>query len=183
MTEESASRPFPTPDVNRFWWAQSVSTLSFARWLPYLLFGLLVGAFVDRYRRRPLMVAADLARAVLLVVIPVAWATDLLSLPLLLVVVACFGLASLIGDAAATSFLPRIVPTAQLQQAHARIDTTDAVAQSAGPALAGLLVKLVGAPLAVLVDAAVVFLAVTAALFVSPIRTLRYDAAGVGAPG
>ena len=51
------------------------------------------------------------------------------------------------------SFLPRVVPTSHLQQAHARIDTTDAAAQSAGPALAGLLVTLVGAPLAVLVDA------------------------------
>lgn len=133
--------------------AQDVGWLNSARWLPYLLFGLLVGALVDRYRRRPLMVTTDVARAILLVVIPVAWVADFLSLPLLLVVVALFGLASLVGDAAYMSFLPRIVPKSHLQQAHARIDTTDAVAQSAGPALAGLLVKLVGAPIAVLVDA------------------------------
>ncbi len=134
--------------------AQDVGWLNSARWLPYLLFGLLVGALVDRYRRRPLMVAADLVRAVLLAVIPVAWAAGQLSLPLLLGVVACFGVASLVGDAAYMSLLPRIVAKAHLQEAHARIDTTDAVSQSAGPALAGLLVKLIGAPLAVLVDAA-----------------------------
>jgi MFS family permease len=181
MSDTAEVRGFPTPDFRRMWCAESVSTLgshvtllalstlvvltldgtaqdvgwlNSARWLPYLLFGLVVGAVVDRHRRRPLMVATDLARALLLALIPVTWAAGFLSLPLLLVVVACFGVASLVGDAASTSFLPRIVPTAHLQHAHARIDTTDAVAQSAGPALAGLLVKLVGAPLAVLVDAA-----------------------------
>lgn len=180
MSRQPATRTFPTQEFTRLWWAESVSTLgssvtvlalstivvltldgdaqdvgwlSSARWLPYLLLGLVVGALVDRYRRRPVMVATDLARAALLVVVPVSWALDLLSLPLLLVVVALFGVASLVGDAASMSFLPRVVPTAYLQRAHARIDTTDAVAQSAGPALAGLLVKLVGAPLAVLVDA------------------------------
>lgn len=133
--------------------AQDVGWLNSARWLPYLVVGLLVGALVDRFHRRPLMIAADLTRAALLVVIPVAWATGLLSLPVLLVVVACFGVASLVSDAAYMSFLPRIVPRSHLQQAHARIDTTDAVAQGIGPALAGVLVKVVGAPLAVLVDA------------------------------
>ena len=121
---------------------------------PYLVLGLLVGALVDRRRRRPVMVATDLTRAALLTAIPVAWAADVLSLPLLLVIVAAFGTASLVNDAASMSFLPRLVPGEHLQRAHARLDGADAVAQTSGPALAGVLVGVVGAPLAVLVNAA-----------------------------
>ena len=180
MGDVGRAREFPSGDFTRFWWAETVSSvgtyvtlvalptlvvltldgtaqdvgwLSSARWLPYLLLGLVAGALVDRRRRRPVMVASDLARAVLLVSIPVAWAAGVLSMPLLLAVVTCYGAASLVNDAASMSFLPRLVPRDHLQRAHARIDGADAAAQTAGPALAGLLIKLVGAPLAVLVDA------------------------------
>ena len=168
-------------DFRRFWWAETVSSfgtyvtllalqtvvvltldgdaqdvgwLNSARWLPYLVLGLVVGALVDRVRRRPVMVATDLAQAALLTAIPAAWAFDVLSLPLLLVIVAGYGAASLVNGAASMSFVPRLVPREDLQRAHSRLDGADAVAQAAGPAIAGVLVKLVGAPLAVLVDAA-----------------------------
>ncbi|QIG43249.1 MFS transporter [Nocardioides anomalus] len=134
--------------------AQDVGWLNSARWLPYLVLGLVVGALVDRRRRRPLLVGTDLASAALLCLIPVAWALDVLSLPLLCGIVAVYGAATLVNGAASMSIVPRLVPRAHLQRAHARIDGADAVAQTAGPALAGLLVKVVGAPLAVLVDAA-----------------------------
>ena len=71
-------------------------------------------------------------------------AAGVLSLPVLLVVVAGYGTASLMSVAALMSTLPRLVPTAHLQRARSRIDGADAVAQTAGPALAGLLVKLGG---------------------------------------
>ena len=165
---------------SRFWWGEAVSGfgsavtalalqtlvvvtlqgtaveigwLNSARWLPYLVLGLVVGALVDRARRRPTMVATDLARGVLLALIPLAWALDFLAFPLLLVLVFLFGTASLVNDAASMSFLPRLVSRAHLQRAHARLDGADAVAQTAGPAVAGALIRLVGAPLAVLVDA------------------------------
>ncbi len=168
------------PGFNRFWWAEAVSGfgtaitllalqtlvvvtlqgdalqvgwLNSARWLPYLAFGLVVGALVDRVRRRPVMIATDLVRAVLLGAIPVAWAFGLLSFPLLLVGVIAFGTVSLVNDAASQSFVPRLVARQDLQRAHARLDGADAVAQTAGPAVAGVLIRLVGAPLAVLVDA------------------------------
>lgn len=133
--------------------AVQVGWLNSARWLPYLVLGLVVGALVDRARRRPVMVATDLARAVLLATIPLAWALDRLTFTLLLVVVVAFGTVSLVNDAASMSFLPRLVPRDRLQRAHARIDGASAVAQTAGPAVAGALIRLVGAPLAVLVDA------------------------------
>ena len=133
--------------------AVQVGWLNSARWLPYLALGLVVGALVDRVRRRPLMIATDLTRGVLLALIPLTWAFDLLGFPLLLVLVVLFGTASLINDAASMSFLPRLVSRAHLQRAHARLDGADAVAQTAGPAVAGVLIRVVGAPLAVLVDA------------------------------
>jgi MFS family permease len=153
--------------------AQDVGWLNSTRWLPYLVFGLVVGALVDRCARRPIMIATDLVRAALLAAIPLAWATGTLSLGLLLVIVALYGTASLVNDAASMAFLPRLVPREHLQRAHARIDGADAVAQTTGPALAGVLVKLVGAPLAVLVDAAshLVAAAVVATLRVREIPT------------
>ncbi len=167
-------------DFRRFWWGEAVSGLgsaitslalqtlvlvtlqggavqvgwlNSARWLPYLVLGLVVGALVDRVRRRPVMVVTDVARAGLLGLIPLAWAFGALSLPLLLVVVVLFGTASLFNDAASLSFVPRLVSRGQLQRAHARLDGASAVAQTAGPAVAGMLIRVLGAPLSVLVDA------------------------------
>lgn len=133
--------------------AVQVGWLNASRWLPYLVLGLVAGALVDRVRRRPVMVVTDLLRAGLLALVPIAQSLGVLSLPLLLAVVLAFGAASLVNDAASQSFVPRLVPRAALQRAHARLDRAGAVAQTAGPAVAGLLVRLVGAPLAVLVDA------------------------------
>lgn len=134
--------------------AQDVGWLNSSRWLPYLVLGLVVGAWVDRWPRRPVMVGTDVVRAALLCAIPVARWADMLTLPLLLAVVCLFGAVSVVNDAASQSFIPRLVPRRHLQPAHARLDGGDAVAQMSGPALAGGLVTLVGAPLAVLVDAA-----------------------------
>ena len=170
-----------SPAFRRFWWGEAVSGfgtaitalalqtlvlvtlgggaaqvgwLNSVRWLPYLVLGMVVGALVDRVRRRPVMVTTDLARAGLLALIPLAWALDVLTFPLLLVVVLLFGTVSLVNDAASLSFVPRLVPRSQLQRAHARLDGAGAVAQTAGPAVAGALIRVLGAPLAVLVDAA-----------------------------
>ncbi|GAB3578059.1 MFS transporter [Leifsonia lichenia] len=134
--------------------AVDVGLLNAARWVPYLLFGLIVGAIVDRRRRRPLLIGSDLGRAAVLLVIPVLFLAGALSIPLLLVVVAVVGLLSLIGDAAAQSLVPRIVPRSALVAAHARTDQSDAVAQTAGPMVAGAIVSLVGAAFALVVDAA-----------------------------
>ena len=133
--------------------ATEVGLVNAAKWLPYLLFGLIVGVLVDRVRRRPLLIAADLGRGVLLLAIPLLAAFDQLHIGWLILLMAVFGLMSVIHDAAFMAFVPRLVPARLLTPAHARLDQSDAVAQASGPALAGGLVSLVGAPLAVLVDA------------------------------
>lgn len=134
--------------------ATDVGLVSAARWLPYLLLGLVVGALVDRYRRMPVLVATDVARAVLLGAIPALWLAGWLSLPVLMAFVAAFGLLTLVNDAADQSFVPRLVPGPALLAANARLDQGSTAAQTSGPLLAGALVSLLGAPLAVLVDAA-----------------------------
>lgn len=133
--------------------AGGVGLVSSARWLSYPLFGLVAGVVVDRSRRRPLLVATDIGRGLLLIGIPVLALTHHLSLAVLIVFMALFGLLSLLNDAAFQAFVPRLVPGYLLTPAHARLDQSDAVAQTSGPALAGGLVSLLTAPLAVIVDA------------------------------
>lgn len=132
--------------------ASDVGWLSSARWLPFLVFGLIVGAVVDGRKRLPLLVRTHLLQAVLLLAVPALWWVDLLSLPVLLVVVFVYGTVSVVSGAAEMSLLPRLLERRQLQPAHARVDGADAVASTAGPALGGALVTAVGAPVAVLLD-------------------------------
>jgi len=130
-----------------------VGLVSSARWLPYLLLGLVAGVLVDRSRRRPVLITTDFARALLLLAVPLLAVTDRLGIATLMVLMAAFGLLSLLNDAAFQSFVPRLVPAGLITPAHARLDQSDAVAQTSGPALAGALVSLLSAPWAVLVDA------------------------------
>lgn len=133
--------------------AADVGLVNAARWLPYLVVGLLAGVLVDRVRRLPVLVTADVLCAVALSTIPVLAALGSLTVGWLVAIMAVFGLCTLVGDAAFQSFVPRLVPARLLGPAHARLDQSDAVAQASGPAVAGGLVQLLGAPLAVLVDA------------------------------
>lgn len=126
--------------------------LNASRWLPYLLFGLVLGALIDRVRRRPVMIGTDLVRAILLCAIPALWFADLLDLGVLVLLVALLGTATLVNDSASQAFLPRLVTRSSLQPAHARIDGTNAAAETAGPALGGALLAVISAPLAVLVN-------------------------------
>jgi MFS family permease len=131
-----------------------VGLVNSARWLPYLLLGLTVGALADRVRRKPLLVGTDLARAALLCAVPLLAWPDLLSVPVLIAVMAVFGLASLVNDAAHQSFLPRLLARDALPRANARLEQSSAAAETSGPAIAGGLVSWLGAPVAVLADAA-----------------------------
>jgi MFS family permease len=132
--------------------AADVGWVNAARWLPYLVLGLVVGAMVDGRRRLPILVTTDLVQAVLLLTIPLMWWLDVLSLPALMAVVAGYGAAAVVNAAAEMSVVPRLIEGRQLQPAHARMDAADAASSTAGPALGGLLVSAVGAPLAVVLD-------------------------------
>ncbi|HET9017031.1 MAG TPA: MFS transporter, partial [Thermomicrobiaceae bacterium] len=121
---------------------------------PSLLVGLLAGAWVDRLRRRPLLIAADLGRAALLATIPVAWLLGALHMELLYVVSFLAGLLTVFFDVAQLALVPALVSRGALVAASSRLRASDATAQVAGPGLAGVLVGAVGAPLAIVADAA-----------------------------
>ncbi|NJC20944.1 MFS family permease [Arthrobacter pigmenti] len=125
-----------------------------ARWLPYLLFGLLAGIWVDRFRRRTVMITGDLGRATILAVLCLLGATGVIGLPALLILMFAFGTLALMSDAAYQSFLPQLVPRSQLVRANARLQQSETVAQTSGGAVAGGIVALLSAPFALLLDAA-----------------------------
>lgn len=131
-----------------------MALLVFANQLPDLLFGLLAGVWVDRVRRRFLLLGADYGRAALLSLIPLAAVFDRLSMELLWFV--AFGCASLslIFTLASVAVLPAIVREDQLVDANAKLHMTDAVLSLTGPGIAGFLIQLVTAPRAILADVA-----------------------------
>ena len=122
---------------------------------PYVGFALLVGAWVDRLRRRrPLMIAADLAAAAALLTVPLAWAVDLLTVSQLIVVELVVGVARVVFRPTFTTHLPDVVPEQAMTDASSRFKAAEAVAMLAGPTLGGSLVQVLTAPVAVLMDAA-----------------------------
>ena len=118
-----------------------------------LLVGLFAGALVDRTRRRPLMIVADVLRAALLAWIPVAALAGSLRIEHLYVVAFLEALLGSFFDIAYRSYLPSLLPPERLLEGNAKIGMTSAIAEIGGPGSAGGLVQLITAPLALLVDA------------------------------
>lgn len=130
-----------------------VGIVNAAQFVPYAVLGLFAGVFVDRWRRRPTLVVASLGRAASLGAIAVLAALGMLTIPVLVVLLLLFGAFSVFGFAASQSLLPRLVPRDRLLRANARLDQGEAAAQTVGPTLAGALVRLLGAPVALAIDA------------------------------
>lgn len=121
--------------------------------LPVLVISLLAGVWVDRLRRKPILIGADLGRAFILLSIPLAALTGRLSMSQLYVVAGLVGVLSVFYNVADQSFLPAVVTRDKLVEANARIGASDALAEIAGPSLAGILVQWMSAPYAIFVDA------------------------------
>ena len=180
----SADTPTPLwrdPDFRKLWFGQSVSLLGSQvttlalpltaalvlqagaaelgalralQTLPFLLLGLGAGVLIDRARRRPILIAADLGRAVLLGTIPLAWALGLLDLRQLFVVAPLVGMLRLAYNVAYNAYLPTLLTRERIVEGNSRLGLSAAVAETAGPGLAGTLLALVAAPLAITADAA-----------------------------
>jgi predicted MFS family arabinose efflux permease len=134
---------------------------------PVLVIGLVAGVWVDRVRRRPLLIAADVGRAVLLLTIPMAFFLGRLRIEQLYIVAALVGALSVLYRVADQSALPGIVPREDLVAANSRLGLSDSLAEVGGPALGGTLVQWLTAPIAILLDA---FSFCVSALFVHRIR-------------
>lgn len=121
--------------------------------LPSILFGLLIGAWIDRRARRPILIAADIGRFALLVVIPILHEFDHLTISVLYVITVLVGFLSLSFEVANRSLLPSLVDRRRLTDANGKLELSRSASEIAGPALAGGLVQLLTAPLAIGFDA------------------------------
>ncbi len=125
--------------------------------LPFLLY-LVAGVWVDRARRRRILIGTDLARGVLLLSIPVAALTHVLTMPFLLVIAFTAMLLGVWFDTAYHSYVPALVQRHELTTANSVMETSSSLAQIAGTSLGGLLVQLLTAPIAIVADSVSYFI-------------------------
>ena len=130
-----------------------IALINLADFLPFLLFGLLIGALVDRLPRRGILIVGDLGRALLLLTIPIAFALNALSIPQLVVVGFLFGTLTVFFDVAYQSYLPSLIPKEDLVDGNSKLELSRSAAGLLGPSLAGALIAIVKAPAAVIIDA------------------------------
>jgi MFS family permease len=133
--------------------AVQISFLMIAQTLPTLLIGLFAGVWVDRLPRRPLLLSADVGRALVLASVPIIALLGRLHMEYLFLVAFVTGLLSFLYDAAYGAYLPTLVDRNALIEANSTLEMSNLLANLAGPGLAGWLIQLISAPLAIAVDA------------------------------
>ncbi|MFC3496007.1 MFS transporter [Glycomyces rhizosphaerae] len=125
-----------------------------------VMFGLLVGVWVDRMRDKPIIVVSEILRAVVMLSVPVAWALDMVTVWHVYAAMFLLGLTSVFFDVAQNSFVPRLIDNKRLAGGNSRIQGIRSASDTGGPLAAGPLVSLLTAPVAIIV--AVVSFAVSA---------------------
>ena len=142
--------------------------LNAANILPFLLVGLFAGVWVDRLRRRPILIAADIGRAALLGIVPLLAFAGALRIEALYAVALLAGICTVFFAVAYQSYLPALVSRQALVEGNSKLEISRSAVQLAGPGLAGALVTWLTAPVAIALDAASYLLS---ALFLVTIRT------------
>jgi len=162
--------------------AAQVALLTAARYAPGVVVGLVAGVVADRVRRRPLMIAADTGRAILLGSLPVAAAFGRLSLTQLVIVTLLVSALTVLFNVAYRAYLPTLIPREHLTEGNAKLEASAAVAEVAGFGLSGVFVQLLTMPGTFLVDAlSFVVSAVTLGFIRSPEPLRAMDASSVAA--
>ena len=121
--------------------------------LALFLVGLVAGAWVDRLRRRPVLIWADLGRAALLMTIPIAFAFGVLSFGQLVIVSGLTAILTAFFDAADNAYLPTIVERERLVDANSALAASGSVAEFAGFGISGILVQVLTGPVTIVIDA------------------------------
>lgn len=134
--------------------AAQVGLLGAMAGVPWLIFGLFVGTVIDRFRRRPILIAVHAGRALLWGSAPVAAAFGLLTMGQLFVVAFLAGTLDVCFLVAYRSYLPSLVGPERLAEGNAKLAATDGITRTAGPSMAGAVVQLLTAPVALAVQAA-----------------------------
>jgi MFS family permease len=155
--------------------------LATIEFLPFILLSLPAGVWVDRLRRRPILIAGDLVRAASLISIPVAFGLDALTIWQLYAVGFINGCATVFFDVAYQSYLPSLVERDQIVEGNAKLQTSMSAAQITGPGIAGVIIGAVTAPFAIVLDS-ISFVASAVFMFAirrrEPAPEPRVDAAG-----
>ncbi|GII78741.1 MFS transporter [Sphaerisporangium rufum] len=131
-----------------------VAAVATAAFLPNVLLPLLAGHWLERRRRRRVMIAMDLFRAAALLVVPLAHLAGLLSIPLLVAVAFAVGAAGVVFDIGGFAYVPSLVAERDLPAANQAMQGSTTAAQVAGPGVAGMIAQLAGPAPAVAIDAA-----------------------------
>jgi len=129
-----------------------VALLNAAQYGPGLVVGLFAGVWVDRLRRRPVMIVVDIGRAALLAIIPLAAALGHLTITLLFVIALCVSVLTVFFDVAYRSYLPTLVRRDELIEGNSKLQASASVTEFGGWSIAGLIVQALSAPGTVLVD-------------------------------
>ncbi len=146
--------------------ALQMGVLGAVQMAPFLLVGLFAGVIADRVRRRPLLIAADIGRAVLVGAVPVLWVLGRLTMTDLYVVSFLAGCLSVLFDTAYQSYLPAVVSRQGLVEGNSRLEASRAISQVAGPSLGGGLVQAIGAPLTILANGVTYVVSVVSLLMI-----------------
>lgn len=122
--------------------------------VPFILFALPAGVWVDRLRRRLILIVGDSSRVVLLALIPILWELGALRIWELMVIQFVIGIFTVFFDVAYQSYLPALIEREDLVDGNSKLQLTVSIAQVGGPSLAGVLIKALTAPFAIAFDAA-----------------------------
>lgn len=144
-----------------------VAILAACRIVPALAIGLAVGVWVDRLKRRPVMIAMDIGRALVLLTVPLAYGLDALTMWHLYGVALAAGTMTLVFDVAYQAYLPSLVRQDQLVEGNSKLSASNSVAEFSGFSVSGALVQIASGPFAIFIDA-LTFLA--SALSIGAIR-------------
>lgn len=134
--------------------SSQVGFVNAASYAPFLMVTLLVGVWVDRVRRRPLMIMANVGRALLVSAVPLLAVLDLLRIEHVYVAALLVGTLTVVFDVSYQSYLPTLVGKEHLVEGNSKLQGTSSLAQIGGPGLAGLLIGWVTAPYALLINGA-----------------------------
>lgn len=124
-----------------------VSIISALGSMAFLILGMPSGVWVDRWRKRRVLLISDAVRALAISTVPLAYYAHVLSIYQLMVVSAIIGVAAMFFDVAHTSILPSLVGRSHVSEASARLQTVDTVTRVVGPGLAGQALRLATGPL------------------------------------
>ena len=137
-----------------------VGILNFAGSVPWLMFGLLAGVWIDRHRKQRIMVTSNILRGSVLALIPIAAVLGVitkLGIPFLYAISFAVGFLQVFFDITYQSYLPSLVRRDQLVEGNRNLQASASTAQVAGPTIAGIIISIITAPIAIVIDAASFF--------------------------